>query len=49
VLIVSEAMHETAAEDIARLVETLAAEIQEVWSVEPVTSMLTPERPRFDV
>lgn len=49
VLIVSEAMHETASEDVARLIETLAAEVREVWSVEPRTAMLTPEDRRFEV
>ncbi len=38
VLIVSEAMHETAGEDVARLIETLATEIGSAWSVSPVTT-----------
>lgn len=49
VLIVSEAMHETAAEDVARLIETLAAEIGDTWGVVPRPAMLTPEDRRFEV
>lgn len=48
VLIVSEAMHETATDDVARLIETLAAEMGAVWSVAPVTAMLSSEARRFD-
>lgn len=47
VLIVSEAMHESAAEDVARLIETLSGELHAVWPVEPRTAMLTPEDRRF--
>lgn len=40
VLIVAEAMHDTAAADIAYLVETIAAELRAVWSVMPTTAIL---------
>jgi DNA/RNA-binding domain of Phe-tRNA-synthetase-like protein len=49
ILIVSEAMHEAAADDIARLVATLAGEVGEVWGVSPATAVLSPEARRFDV
>jgi DNA/RNA-binding domain of Phe-tRNA-synthetase-like protein len=48
VLIVAEAMHETAAGDVAQLVETLAAELTVVWSVEPTTALLDQADSRFD-
>jgi DNA/RNA-binding domain of Phe-tRNA-synthetase-like protein len=49
VLIVSEAMHDTATEDVGRLVETLADEIGAVWRMQSRTAMLTPEDRRFEV
>ena len=40
VLIVAEAMHDTAAADVTYLIETLAAELAFVWSVKPTTAIL---------
>ncbi len=48
VLIVAEALHGTAAYDIAALVATVADEVRAVWSVAPETALLTEARPRFD-
>jgi DNA/RNA-binding domain of Phe-tRNA-synthetase-like protein len=48
VLIVAEAMHETAANDVGRLVDTLAGELRAVWTIAPRTAMLTPDAPRFE-
>jgi DNA/RNA-binding domain of Phe-tRNA-synthetase-like protein len=49
VLIVAEAMHETAVEDAARLIDTLASDVSGVWSTEPRSAMLTQESRRFEV
>ena len=49
VLIVAEAMHESAAEDIERLLAALAAELAAVWPVTPRTAILNRETPRFEV
>lgn len=48
VLIVAEAMHESAAEDVTRLVAALAGELDAVWSVAPTTAMLSESSPRFE-
>lgn len=48
VLIVSEAMHATAADDVARLIDTLSSELGQVWSVEPLTKMVSSESRRFE-
>ena len=47
VLIVAEALHATAAGDVAELVATLAAEIGETWPAKPRTAILTAAEPRF--
>lgn len=49
VLIVAEAMHETADTDVPRLVATIAAELTAVWSVEAKTGLLSSSSPRFDL
>ena len=49
VLVVAEALHDTAARDVAALVGTLARQIAETWSTEPVTAVLTAAEPRFAV
>ncbi len=46
VLIVAEALHETAPSDVCELAATLAAEIAAAWSVTPVTAVLTAAEPR---
>ncbi|MFI6498230.1 B3/4 domain-containing protein [Nonomuraea typhae] len=47
VLIVAEAVHETAAADVPELVRALAGELTAVWGITPATAVLTPEAPRF--
>lgn len=46
-LIVAEAMHGSAADDIPRLVTTIAAELAAAWSVAPKTAILDSGSPRF--
>jgi DNA/RNA-binding domain of Phe-tRNA-synthetase-like protein len=46
-LIVAEALHASAATDIAELTETIAIELEALWSVRPSATVLTPESPRF--
>jgi DNA/RNA-binding domain of Phe-tRNA-synthetase-like protein len=46
-LIVAEALHATASEDIARLVAALADELTTVWSVHPKATVLTRSAPEF--
>ncbi|TML90809.1 MAG: hypothetical protein E6G08_01315 [Actinobacteria bacterium] len=48
VLIVAEAMHDSARADIERLVATMADEIDAVWSATPTTGVLTSASPRFE-
>src|SRR6266581_7458217 len=47
VLIVAEALHEQAPDDIRDLTATLAAEIAASWPVTPESAVLTPAAPRF--
>jgi DNA/RNA-binding domain of Phe-tRNA-synthetase-like protein len=49
VLIVAEAMHESAAADIGALIEEISAELAATWPVTPRTALLSPDRPRFEV
>lgn len=46
-LIVAEALHASAATDIPELMETIAVELEALWSVRPSATVLTPESPRF--
>jgi DNA/RNA-binding domain of Phe-tRNA-synthetase-like protein len=48
VLIVAEAMHDSARADIDRLVATLADELDAVWSANPTTGVLTSAAPKFE-
>ncbi|MEO8021351.1 phenylalanine--tRNA ligase beta subunit-related protein [Polaromonas sp.] len=48
VLIVAEAQHATAADDVRRLVSTLAAELTVAWPAAPVTAVLSSSAPQFD-
>lgn len=48
VLIVAEAMHATAADDVRRLVETLAQVLPEAWPVRPQTGLPSAGSPHFD-
>jgi DNA/RNA-binding domain of Phe-tRNA-synthetase-like protein len=47
VLIVAEAMHETAPADVQRLIAALAGEMEALWSAKPETVMLSQSSPRF--
>jgi DNA/RNA-binding domain of Phe-tRNA-synthetase-like protein len=47
VLIVAEAMHETAAADVPRLTATLAQAIGTIWTAAPRTALLGASAPRF--
>ena len=47
VLIVAEALHATAAEDMPRLLETLTTEISANWRAEPAGAILSSASPRF--
>ncbi|QND47716.1 hypothetical protein HB780_18775 [Rhizobium lusitanum] len=49
VLIVAEAMHETAGRDVPRLIETIAAELAAVWKTKAKTALLSRSSPRFDL
>jgi len=48
VLIVAEALHASAAEDVGRLMGTLAQELAAVWATEPRTQLLSRTSPRFE-
>lgn len=48
VLIVAEAMHASAAEDVGKLVATVEQELGKVWSVTPKTGVLDRASSRFD-
>ena len=47
VLIVAEALHDSAPSDVAGLTAALSAEIQATWSVTPQAAILTASSPRF--
>jgi DNA/RNA-binding domain of Phe-tRNA-synthetase-like protein len=47
-LIVAEALHESAGDDIRRLVETIAGELDAVWSIRATPRLLTSDSPRLD-
>ena len=49
ILIVAEAMHPTAAEDIPRLIADLANDLRTLWPTTPTTAILTQASPRFDL
>jgi DNA/RNA-binding domain of Phe-tRNA-synthetase-like protein len=46
-LIVAEALHDQAPDDMSELVKTLAAELEAGWSLTPQTAILTASAPRF--
>ena len=46
-LIVAEALHDQAPDDIPELIKTLAAELEAVWSLTPQISVLTAAAPTF--
>lgn len=47
VLIVAEAMHESASSDVPELIEAVADVLKAVWSAAPVTAVLSQSAPRF--
>jgi DNA/RNA-binding domain of Phe-tRNA-synthetase-like protein len=47
-LIVAEAMHDSAAPDVHRLVAAVADEVSATWSAPSRTALLTPSAPRFE-
>jgi DNA/RNA-binding domain of Phe-tRNA-synthetase-like protein len=49
VLIVAEAMHDSASNDVPRLIATIAAELALAWRVEAKTEVLRCSSPRFDL
>nr|WP_281353603.1 phenylalanine--tRNA ligase beta subunit-related protein [Phytoactinopolyspora mesophila] len=48
VLIVAEALHESALTDIQELTATLTNALNTIWAVVPATAILTHQQPRFD-
>jgi DNA/RNA-binding domain of Phe-tRNA-synthetase-like protein len=46
-LIVAEAMHESASSDVPELIAAVADELKALWSVVPVTAVLSQAAPRF--
>jgi DNA/RNA-binding domain of Phe-tRNA-synthetase-like protein len=47
VLIVAEAMHESASSDVSELIAAVADELKAIWSAVPVTAVLSQADPRF--
>ncbi|MEV4092856.1 B3/B4 domain-containing protein [Streptosporangium saharense] len=48
VLIVAEALHDSAARDVEELIATLSGRLGEVWPVAPKTTMLSRSAPRLE-
>ncbi len=48
ILVVAEALHETAAADVERLVATISEELAALWPVTPRSGMLSAADPRFE-
>ncbi|MFG1701660.1 B3/4 domain-containing protein [Nonomuraea sp. M3C6] len=48
VLIVAEALHDTARQDIESLTATLSDELSTLWPVTPKSAILAPSAPRFE-
>ena len=49
VLIVAEALHDSAATDVPELMAAIAAEVGAIWSVSAPVTVLSPAAPRFPV
>jgi DNA/RNA-binding domain of Phe-tRNA-synthetase-like protein len=47
VLIVTEAMHDTASSDVPELIAAIAAELSALWSITPAVTVLSESAPRF--
>jgi DNA/RNA-binding domain of Phe-tRNA-synthetase-like protein len=46
-LIVAEAMHDSASSDVPALIAAVAGELTAIWSITPLTAMLSQSAPRF--
>ena len=46
--LVAEALHGSASDDIPRLMDTLATEIEAVWTVHPKLALLSVSSPHFE-
>jgi len=46
-LIVAEAMHDAAPADVPRLIAAIAEELNAIWSITPLTTVLSQSAPRF--
>ena len=46
-LIVAEALHDSAASDVAELMAAIASELNGAWAITPEVAVLTPSSPRF--
>ncbi len=49
VLIVAEAMHDSAGDDVPRLIGAIAADLAAIWSIEARRGLLDVSSPRFDL
>lgn len=49
VLVVAEAMHDSAASDVPRLIDAIATELAAIWSLEAKRGVLSRSSPRFDL
>jgi DNA/RNA-binding domain of Phe-tRNA-synthetase-like protein len=49
VLIVAEALHESAHADVQRLIATIAEEVENVWATTPRSTLLTSSSARFEL
>jgi DNA/RNA-binding domain of Phe-tRNA-synthetase-like protein len=47
-LIVAEAMHALASDDVSRLIEALTGEVRSIWATAPATALLSQSAPRFE-
>ena len=48
VVFVCEAVHETAREDVARLLDSVSTELQSLWGISSHAMILTPDNPWFE-
>jgi DNA/RNA-binding domain of Phe-tRNA-synthetase-like protein len=48
-LIVAEAMHDSAASDVPRLIAAITEELNAIWSISPAAAVLSHSAPRFTV
>jgi len=48
IMIVAEAMHDSASADIAKLTAAISQELNAIWSITPKTAILSQSSPRFE-